>query len=529
MSDQDGAANGDPAQLNPAEIASAGGDAPTTTPPQNAAEPPAGSGFQGLDVEKKRRVAAAARGMAYGAAALAVLVIAAVVWVSLQSGTGMQGTGPKNVDTPAQAVLNCDNPADYQGNDAHPCTLRNRFQSTYQLFSVDRLPPLQAASGEAFVAEALASIEQHEENAIAAFDRSNFTQAVEAVDKAIAEADALSAAIQRAYDYAFREAATAFENNHAPAASEWIATALRLDNTRAEAQALAGRIAVLPQVLDLMTRADAAEVQNLDETLFDLWGEIVRLDPARHDIAARQRNLGAVLREARHQSFLRSATAALEAGDTAAAREALQKARRIFSDRDDSASLMRVVEELEKANRIKALFADARAAQAADNWGAAAEIYTQILAEDASDQTAITGRDQARKIIAATARVTGIIEQQHRLQDAAVYQQAVDIADHVRPLAQHSRALQSQLDTLDTVLTRWRQSMPVLVVSDGKSTIWVRRTGQVGETRQKEIQLKPGRYEFECKREGYRSKIVEHFVPVDADITSVTIACDVPL
>ena len=66
----------------------------------------------------------------------------------------------------------------------------------------------------------------------------------------------------------------------------------------------------------------------------------------------------------------------------------------------------------------------------------------------------------------------------------------------------------------------------VNVISDGKTFVSVRGVGKVGETTGKTIQLKPGTYSFEGKREGYRSKLIEVSIPLNRSDVQVTVIAD---
>ena len=175
---------------------------------------------------------------------------------------------------------------------------------------------------------------------------------------------------------------------------------------------------------------------------------------------------------------------------------------------------MRVkIEALEKARRISAWLAGAREYERQDDRPSALQNYSSILSEDAASQEAVNEQDKAHKIISANNRSVSLLNNQNRMQDQKIYERIVEFVEQIRPLAGDSKTLAGTLRTLESVMDMWQRKKTVLVVSDGKSEVQVRRVGRVGKVKKKEIQLKPGTYEFECFRPGFRSKIVEHFVP----------------
>jgi hypothetical protein len=69
----------------------------------------------------------------------------------------------------------------------------------------------------------------------------------------------------------------------------------------------------------------------------------------------------------------------------------------------------------------------------------------------------------------------------------------------------------------------------VTVISDNQTFVSVRTVGKVGVVSQKVIQLNPGQYTFEGAREGFKSKLVQAFIPYDRDHFSVHVICDEPI
>jgi len=92
-------------------------------------------------------------------------------------------------------------------------------------------------------------------------------------------------------------------------------------------------------------------------------------------------------------------------------------------------------------------------------------------------------------------------------------------------LLSSSRNLAATAQTLAGLIDNYAVQVEVTVVSDGKTDISVIGTGVVGKTEQKVITLSPGRYTFEGKREGYRSKRKEVVVNSNSPL-QVYLVCD---
>lgn len=425
------------------------------------------------------------------------------------------------------AVLDCDNEAAFAKAAGHPCNLKKQFEDKYRTLSTQFMPVIEASQTEEFVQSGLIELQEFEKKAIKAFDTSSFANAVLTVDEALQKAQALTEAITENFQNSFDNAQAAFLNNDPAAAQEWIDRALRLNGQDASAQHLHGRIVVLPEVMSLFQKAAEAEVQNQLLDLQKYLRKIAALDPERQDVVSQLAGLNEQLKQAEYSEHLRRASEFIKNENIQATRQELNSANALYSGRQDVKNLLAQVEKIEKGQRINTLLGEAKTFEGQDQWKQAFERYSQILVEDSENRAAINGQKKANTIISANNRVVNILNNQHRLQDAEVHQRTIEFTNLAKPYAQDSEILEKSIAALEKTLTLWQQEITVTVHSDGKSEIIIRRLGRIGTVKKKEIQLRPGKYDFECIREGYRSKIVEHFVPPDTSSTSVTISCDV--
>ena len=207
----------------------------------------------------------------------------------------------------------------------------------------------------------------------------------------------------------------------------------------------------------------------------------------------------------------------------------MNRSRALYPARRDSAALISQIDKIERTRRINTLLEDAQTSASQDDWSGALALYGRVLTEDSANRAAINGQQNSSKIVGTKDRIIGILDNQHRLQDANVHQRTIEFVELFKPLSQDSPSLANLIATLEQRLDLWGLKVKVTVFSDGVSMIIVRRIGRVGVLEQKDIQLKPGKYDFECSRDGFRSRIVEHFVSPGQNGTSVTIVCDVRL
>jgi hypothetical protein len=94
------------------------------------------------------------------------------------------------------------------------------------------------------------------------------------------------------------------------------------------------------------------------------------------------------------------------------------------------------------------------------------------------------------------------------------------------PITRHSTVLSQNAHALSELITAYSKKILVKVLSDKQTKISVRGVGQVGVVTEKIIQLNPGSYTFEGKRDGYKSKLLRISVSPGDNQVEVKLICD---
>jgi hypothetical protein len=94
------------------------------------------------------------------------------------------------------------------------------------------------------------------------------------------------------------------------------------------------------------------------------------------------------------------------------------------------------------------------------------------------------------------------------------------------PIVIHSTALSQKTHALSELIAAYSKKVFVKVLSDKQTKISVRGVGQVGVVTEKIIQLNPGSYTFEGKRDGYKSKLLRISVSPGDNQVEVKLICD---
>ena len=117
----------------------------------------------------------------------------------------------------------------------------------------------------------------------------------------------------------------------------------------------------------------------------------------------------------------------------------------------------------------------------------------------------------------------------YRLANDNVRNKAEKLLAQAKKASSYSFAIKIQAKELSELIIKTNRLIPVTIISDNKTFVLARRVGKVGIISQKSIQLKPGSYTFEGVRNGFKSKLVQAFIPYDRSDFSVQVICDEPI
>ncbi len=343
-----------------------------------------------------------------------------------------------------------------------------------------------------------------------------------------AEETAAAAAQQYAsqQDLARRTAHEAFANNRIAAAEKAIEQALRINPNDAEMQALRQRVGVLPQVLNLLRQADAAQKENRPAKEAAALRQALSLDAARTALETRLKKVQARLHQQQFSDAIRATQRALEAGRLADAAQYLSQAKSIFSTHEAIQPLQARIQQARQEKEFARTISLGEQAKQRDDWPAAERYFRRARQLKADEKIAVENHNAAQEVIDATRTISRYLADEHRLSDAKI---AALAAAYLRE-SESFTALSPKLRNIHGDLKRrvllHTSEVDVIVVSDNKTHITVRGEGQVGKTLRHTIRLRPGRYIFEGSRTGYKSKLVNLEIKVGASFVEVAVACD---
>ena len=301
---------------------------------------------------------------------------------------------------------------------------------------------------------------------------------------------------------------------------------------RAAATAGQSRAGVLDDVQSLL---DKAHDQRLDE---DLEGaRQSRLEARSMDSTDRRvlQRLAAVERQLIDAEFSETMSGGftlLAEGQAEAAMDAFIAAATLDINAEQArqaASALTQAETALETQLIDRLQEGIRDAEGKERWQAAADLYGQILNIDSSLRFASEGRAAAASRARLHQQLEELIAKPVRLSDAAVNQSARQALQQGRAIQSPGPRLRGQLEKLQGLLWEWRQLVEVPLVSDGLTTVVLRRIGVPEGTPatflQTSVDLQPGDYIAVGRREGYVEARVEFQVRFGQTPQPVIVQC----
>lgn len=327
----------------------------------------------------------------------------------------------------------------------------------------------------------------------------------------------------KAYETAYQTASAAFANTDLSAAQLNNSRALTVNPLYQPALQLQQRLDVATQVQELWQQVRVAQLENNVSKQKTLLESIRRLDPAEQQA---QQRLASLNQQAQQQSFadvVAQAVAALDQADYAAARQALTRARSIDSSRSELVNLQRRLDSAEKAGAAAQAEQQVQVFIEVDEWPTVKMLAENGLKLNADNPVLQQALQTAEQIIQAGQRLQTFLASPQRLTDANIRQRANEAIAAAQPLITQSDKLAQQLNQLQTLLQAQAQPVPVLVKSDGRTNIRVLGVGNVGEVKEKTINLLPGTYQFEGSCKGYRTEIIS--VEVSPAMPAVQLEC----
>lgn len=348
--------------------------------------------------------------------------------------------------------------------------------------------------------------------------RSSYQQALESLQ-------AITARIPGVMDAQLQAIDSAIEAGAVEKAEQTLAVARQLEPENAELPAREERVAVLPDVLEQLEAARAAEAEGDLAAATRALEEAVELDP-QHQRAADELARVSTARDT--QAFSEAMSAgyrALDDGDYASARKAFNRAAGLRGDASEARNALAEVAAAEQSGRLGTLQRQGARQQADEDWAAAVKTYEQALAVDDSVVFARDGLPRARERAALDDSLQSVIDEPGRLSDVAVAESTAALLERAAAIGDPGPKLQRQTARVSELLEKANSAIPVTLRSDGQTEVIVYKVARLGTFQQRELELRPGSYRVRGSRIGYRDVLHTLEVSHDAQPPTLSVIC----
>lgn len=411
-------------------------------------------------------------------------------------------------------------------NEEDIAALRQAYLDAFSLYENTLKPQLEKIDIDSWDKTLAETIKNQEKTAVDTFGTGQYAKAKQAIDTLTQTAEKTLTDSEAAFKKAMQEAQKAYDNYDYQTARLAIDNALIHKADSADAQALAQKIENIPQIVELNEAIRVAKNENNPNKELSLIEDLLKIEPDREEMKQRAQVLRTQLAESRFNQAISQAYQAIEQQQVEKARQALSQAEKIYPSRPENKEVKVALVQLESQLRFNQHIAAADKAQKADNWEAAKQELSAALKERPANKDLIDRLNQAKRIVEIDQNIQGLLQNPYRLSNPAVKATADINVIQAESFGAQSPSLAKAAQQLKSTINAVNTPVNVNVISDGKTFVSVRGVGKVGETTGKTIQLKPGTYSFEGKREGYRSKLIEVQIPLNRSDYQVTVIAD---
>ena len=368
-----------------------------------------------------------------------------------------------------------------------------------------------------------------QEEALSKFSIADYAGALSNIEELKQFAQTMIADSQQQFEEAFSNAQDAYDADSYDEAKLQINNALMLNNQSEEAAMLSGKIDKLPDILPLLEKTNTARVENNNEKELSLIKEVIKIVPERESAVERRRELVGIIDNKNFRSNIAQSYKAIEQGNVEKAKQKLMAAKKIYPGRREIGDLTIAIQELEQKQRLEEYQQAAQAAMASDDWIVAKQQLELALRERVDDKQIQMSLANATQIVGLLNEIDQNIDNPYRLSNKMVASNANTMIAEAKPFLNVSPSLNKKSGDLSRLLESMNKNISVEIVSDNQTNIIVRGVGVVGKTESKIIQLKPGRYKFEGKREGFKSRLIDVLIPYDKISYRLNVICDEPI
>jgi len=382
---------------------------------------------------------------------------------------------------------------------------------------------------EAWDKEKYLYVTDQKENAISDFSAGKFDEAISKISDLEEYASKLIDQGERLYNEELNQAKKFHIADQYNDAKFHIERSLIFNRESSEALELQKKINELPKIIPLIKEIKIADIENNYQKEYELINKLLSIDPDRTELLPRKKELAKLIKDKSFSSFIAKAQKAMELEDIKKAKENIIAAKKADPERSELSNIEKKLDNLEKRIRLDSAIENAKSAADEDDW-ATAKKFLELALKDAPDNNEILNTlKTSNQIIKFKALFSIYIKDPYKLANEKNIEEMQIAIEQTRDISLLSKTLEQKRQVVTENLAKMNNKIPVDVISDQKTYVLVRGVGKVGTIEKKTIQLRPGNYIFEGQREGFKSKLVKVFIPIEQTSFTVKVVCDEPI
>jgi tetratricopeptide (TPR) repeat protein len=324
-------------------------------------------------------------------------------------------------------------------------------------------------------------------------------------------------------------AQAAFDAGRAADAQEKFAAVLKVAPDSATARSGLARARVLDDVLRETAAGARAEQAGDAKAAVAAYQRALKLDPATAVARAGLARLGARAANDAYATAMAQALSALARRDYATAQDSFERAGRIRPGTPEVADGLQQIRRVTETKSLTGIVERAAAAERAEQWSQALELYGEALKAEPALRPAQEGVERAEPRAMIDAELQSFIDKPDRLYSPAGRDIARNVLERAARVSMPGTRLQAQQARLTEQLRQAETPVKVALASDNATDVQIYRIGKLGLFEHRDLELMPGRYTVVGTRQGYRDVRKELNLLPGAQPPTLVVRCEEPI
>ena len=320
-----------------------------------------------------------------------------------------------------------------------------------------------------------------------------------------------------------------FLNSNYELASNAIAKASLVNAEDKDLLFISKRIKVLPEVKKLEYKLAKAEIENKIKEEILVLKEILKLDSNYEAYEQKLAQLEEILREKEYSFAIVEGYKHIENRDIVKANNAAQKAYVINPEGLELKDLFIKITDSKRDIDLNKNLKYANQSIKEDDWEFALLYFSEAVKIDVRSKISQEGVELSKKIISTKKKIESFLNMPERLTSKNVKEFALKVLNISYSISENSSSLKNKEKELENIISLTELPVEVTILSDGDTEIIVKGVGIVGKTLNKVIVLKPGTYNFEGRKRGYKTKLLKVDIKLGQNQKNIEIICDEPI